>query len=380
MFVEVRAPRAAAPTTGLLQSAPTRPDAGVRWENGIAWRSERCISHQGFAPCGDVDGVPSDVDNGPHYHLPNGFRVWDFCTLLNGELDSERVRRQADAVASYVMAQELWNGTLGRNNPGTLGDSSTFVNDYLTNPATLTDISAAGTLIERFGVLEEETLRLSRGQQVMLHVPPRLIAPLSDVLRRQGNLLYTALDSVVVADAGYPGTGPFDAGTAEVETVTITGEPTGGTFTLTYSGQTTAAVPFDATAAALQAALEALSNVQPGDLTVTGGAGGPWTVTFSAELGDVPEMTGDGAGLTGGTAPAVAVATVTPGVAPSNAAGTWAYGTPVVETYLSPTVITDSPVETIDRRRNRQEVWGERLFASIFDPCVHTAAELVAAA
>lgn len=380
MFVEVRAPRAAAPTTGLLQSAPTRPNGGVRWENGIAWRSERCISHQSFAPCGFVDGSPSNVDNGPHYHLPNGFRVWDFCTLLNGDLDSDRVRRQADAVASYVMAGELWTGALGRNNPGTLPDASTFVNDYLTNPATLVNVGAAGTLLERFGALEEETLQLARGQQVMLHVPPRVIASLSDVLRRQGNLLYTALDSVVVADAGYPGTGPFAAGTSEVQTVTITGGPTGGTFTLTYSGQTTAAIAYNASAVAVLAALEALSNLTPGDVVVAGAAGGPWTVTFDADLGNVAQMTGDGASLTGGVTPAVAVATTTPGVAPSNTAGTWGYGTLVVETYLTPTEIADSPVETIDRRRNRQEVWGERLFASIFDPCVHTAAELIAAA
>lgn len=378
MFVEVRAPRAAAPTTGLLQSAPTRSDAGVRWENGIAWRSERCISLQGFAPCGDVDGTPSDVDSGPHYHLPNGYRVWDFCTLIGGRLDSERVRRQADAVASYVMAEELWAGALGRANPGMLGDSSTFVNDYLTNPATLTDIGADGTLIERFGALEEETIRAARGQQVMLHIPARLVSSLSDVLRRQGNLIYTALDSVVVADAGYPGTGPYVAGTSEVQTVTLTGGPTGGNFTLTFDGQTTVAIGYQSTAADVQGALNSLANLD--GVMVTGDAGGPWTVTFPEAMGDVPEMTGDASGLTGGTAPAVVVATTTPGAAASNAAGTWAYGTPVVETYLSPTAITDGPVETIDRRRNRQEVWGERLFASIFDPCVHTAAELVAAA
>lgn len=106
-------------------------------------------------------------------------------------------------------------------------------------------------------------------------------------------------------------------GTNEVQVATITGTPTGGTFTLTFSGQTTAAVDFDATAAEVQAALEALSNVDEGDVAVTGSAGGPYTVTF-AEQGqyagtNVAQMTADGAALTGGTSPAVGVATTTGG-------------------------------------------------------------------
>ena len=41
---------------------------------------------------------------------------------------------------------------------------------------------------------------------------------------------------------------------------------TGGSFTLTYNGQTTGSISYNATAAAVQSALEALSNVD-----VTGG-------------------------------------------------------------------------------------------------------------
>lgn len=104
-----------------------------------------------------------------------------------------------------------------------------------------------------------------------------------------------------------------EAGTAEVQTVTITGGPTGGTFTLTYAGQTTAGIAYNANAAAVQSALEALSNVTPGDLVVTGT--GPYTVTFNVSLGDVAQMTASGAGLTGGTTPDATVATTTPGVA-----------------------------------------------------------------
>lgn len=105
------------------------------------------------------------------------------------------------------------------------------------------------------------------------------------------------------------------AATAEVQTVTITGTPTGGTFTLTFDGETTGPIDFDATNTEVDTALEALSNIGVGEVTVTGGPGpgSAFTVTFSTALGNVPQMTASGAGLTGGTAPAVAVTTATPG-------------------------------------------------------------------
>ncbi|MFG2532714.1 hypothetical protein ACGFR7_32810, partial [Streptomyces sp. NPDC048516] len=117
---------------------------------------------------------------------------------------------------------------------------------------------------------------------------------------------------------------PYAGATNEVQTVTITGSPTGGTFTLTWNSQTTAAIAYNATAATVRTALEALSNIAPGDVTVTGSAGGPYTVTFGgANLGDdVAQMTASGASLTGGSSPAVSVATTTAGGAAGASDGT----------------------------------------------------------
>lgn len=110
--------------------------------------------------------------------------------------------------------------------------------------------------------------------------------------------------------------GPYAPDTNEVQTVTITGSPTGGTFTLTFNGQTTAAIAYNANAAAVQSALEALSNINVGDVTATGGAlpGTAVTVTFGGQyLGvNVAQMTATGS-LTGGSTPAVAVTTATAG-------------------------------------------------------------------
>jgi hypothetical protein len=115
---------------------------------------------------------------------------------------------------------------------------------------------------------------------------------------------------------------PYVGLSNEVQTVTITGAPTGGTFTLTYSGQTTAGIAYNATAAAVKAALEALSNIAAGDVTVTGT--GPYTVTFVKNLAgkDVAAMTASGTGLTGGTTPSATIATSTAGGAAAASDGT----------------------------------------------------------
>lgn len=100
------------------------------------------------------------------------------------------------------------------------------------------------------------------------------------------------------------------AGVNEVQTITLDGAPTGGTFTLTFDGQTTSAIAYNASAATVDAALEALSNIGSGDVTVAGSAGGPWTVTFGAAMAAVnqPQMTGNGASLTGGSSQSITVA------------------------------------------------------------------------
>lgn len=111
--------------------------------------------------------------------------------------------------------------------------------------------------------------------------------------------------------------GPYLAQTNEVQGVAITGAPTSGDFTLTYSGQTTAVIPWNATAAQVKTALEALSNINPGDVDV---AGGPLpatavSVTFKGQYfaTDVTAMTADDAGLGGGSTPEVVISTTTAG-------------------------------------------------------------------
>jgi len=83
--------------------------------------------------------------------------------------------------------------------------------------------------------------------------------------------------------------------------VVTLGAPSAGTFTLTYNGLTTAGISFNATGATAQTAFQLLASVGA-NATITGAAGGPYTVSFLGPLlNDGLALTGSGAGLTGGT-------------------------------------------------------------------------------
>lgn len=133
-------------------------------------------------------------------------------------------------------------------------------------------------------------------------------------------------DAVLTAAIGYVYVGPV--GTAaptplalktvnpqtfgsQIQNVRITGNPTGGTFTLTVGAQTTAAIAHNAGPAVVKAALEALTSVGVGNVLVTGigvldtnGLDVAWT---DAKDGTTQNITSTAPALTGGTSPAVSI-------------------------------------------------------------------------
>lgn len=100
-----------------------------------------------------------------------------------------------------------------------------------------------------------------------------------------------------------------------VQSWVLTGAPTGGNVVERFRGEDIT-IPWNTTAAALQALLEATAYLAPGDVTC---AGGPWpaaiTVTFAAAAGGKPQPlpTLVTNGLTGGAAPTVVPTHTTPG-------------------------------------------------------------------
>jgi hypothetical protein len=135
----------------------------------------------------------------------------------------------------------------------------------------------------------------------------RVVDPYPLLGFQQGGMVESAVFTASAAVLG---------GANEQQTITVTGAPTGGTFTLTYNGATTAPIAFNAAAAAVTTALEALPNIGAGNVISAGGAlpGTPVVVTFQNALGrqNIAAMTAAHA-FTGGTTPAIAVTTTTAG-------------------------------------------------------------------
>lgn len=112
---------------------------------------------------------------------------------------------------------------------------------------------------------------------------------------------------------GYPAaynrgvSGSYLRSGSRVQVVTITGTPTGGTFTLAIGGAVTAPLAYNAASSAVQTAVRGLGKPFEA-ATVSGSAGGPYTITLSPVGGAAGQIVANGSALTGGTSPSVVVA------------------------------------------------------------------------
>lgn len=115
--------------------------------------------------------------------------------------------------------------------------------------------------------------------------------------------------------------------TTEVQTITMTGTPTGGTFILAFMSQQTAPLKFNATLAEVKEALESLSGIGAGGISATGGPfpATPIVITYAGGNANAaqPLITASGAALTGGASPAVSVARTTAGFGLYDPVGQW---------------------------------------------------------
>lgn len=97
---------------------------------------------------------------------------------------------------------------------------------------------------------------------------------------------------------------PGDVDVNEQVKVALSGTPAGGTFTVFLLGAGTAPIPYDAPATgpgSVQDAFENHPELEPGDVVVSGPAGGPWTIEFTGAQADTnePELFVDSSELTG---------------------------------------------------------------------------------
>lgn len=206
----VAAPPATAPRYSLLFCASQVPDQNAdKWIQGIQWISEQFVG--GGLVDIECDGSTSEmqVDGNGDLTGQVPFNVYaeDHCsTLASLARDFEaRARRQLEATQSHWMARELWLGQLSAGEA--LG------NPWLTeDPHVLT--SAPISPDEALALLDIALAQMLGGRIGMIHVSPQILDLLQEgkgLIQRQtaGGLLWTtSMGTTVVADSGYPGTGP----------------------------------------------------------------------------------------------------------------------------------------------------------------------------
>lgn len=202
----VAAPPVQPPQYSLMIAAPAA-DSPDRWQDGWSFSPEGCgaSGRQAVVFCGDgaartVAANPGQVDQDP-------ILVWagDSCTSRGFQARDYqgRARRQLEATQSYQLANELWTGTVrtaaGLGNVA-LSDASS---DTVTDGTGVTPNLALGRLT---GALAD----CGQGQRGMIHVTPQLLVSLgtNGTVRREGGLWLDPMGNIVVADAGYDGSGP----------------------------------------------------------------------------------------------------------------------------------------------------------------------------
>lgn len=122
---------------------------------------------------------------------------------------------------------------------------------------------------------------------------------------------FSKVDSTLAFDNASPSLGSTEAGASlgalawenNTPSNTLTITATGGTFTVTYGGQTTSPQNFAVSAATLQGAIAGLSSVGSGKVYVSLPTAGTYRIMFSSLLGNQSNnFSVNGGSLTGGTA------------------------------------------------------------------------------
>lgn len=198
----IEAPPARPPAYGIIATGEVADDQALRLQAGTKWAPEGCAGGGrvtaelcGGGALGAVPANPGIVESDP-------FLVWggDVCSAFGFAARdyAGRARRNLDAVESYELANELWTGSLG------------LVQRPLADGAADTVTTTAEDAVTGLACLEGAGLELGKGRRGMVHVTTQLLTHLmaAQAVRLNGNVWVTAMGNLVMADAGYEGTGP----------------------------------------------------------------------------------------------------------------------------------------------------------------------------
>lgn len=215
-------PPASPPRVGLLPSlrADQVTETGPMRAVGVAYVPEGCGTGGRTDPCDP--GTLGAVDN-PTMVEAEPFTVWaaSKCSPQPRDFDYQgRARRQLAAIESYEIANELWTGSLTQASATSDGDP--WPNPYFAQPAADVLTASGGEVtpmgaIQGLACLEQALGDYLHGQRGMIHCTRQTAIHWDQLgmLRREGPVVLTLLDTIVVPDAGYDGSGPDGSAAAD---------------------------------------------------------------------------------------------------------------------------------------------------------------------
>lgn len=143
-------------------------------------------------------------------------------------------------------------------------------------------------------------------------------------------------------------------GVDEIQTISFSATPTGGSFKLKYNTEITASIAFDDVAADVQTALNALSSLS--GITVSGSFAADFVITFAGDDGKQPQplLVEDSNTLTNGGAVTITITETTPGEYQVQVDCQATITGPTIANALTLTVI-DNPVSGLTRVFNPED-------------------------
>lgn len=204
-------PKPQAPQVSLVRSAATPQDTtDGRWITGFAfapynnwaaWMEDACAAHPS-----DVPGGPggAEVNAAIVNWVPPEVHEEDRCSAIGygGRDFVGRATLLLDVATPKAVEAEFWNGAYALAN--------SHPNLWLTKAGLATDLTPASvpSRDRGFEILEQGLADSGFGGRGFIHCRPSEMPNLFRV-RREGNLLLTERDTIVVPGSGYPNLGPL---------------------------------------------------------------------------------------------------------------------------------------------------------------------------
>jgi hypothetical protein len=199
----------------LLQAVTTVVENDPQWAAGLGFTFQptSCpgTNDGSVVPMG-CEGTTASVTPGDRVSAVDGspFMVvtTDKCSTFGFEAQDyeTRARDLLDIEQSFLIARELWEGTV----TGATSAITTPKNRALADTGSTTVTTAPVSPDTALGAVEQSLAVCGMNRRGLIHVRPQLMTALAqnNVIRREGGLWLTPLDNVIVSDGGYLGSAP----------------------------------------------------------------------------------------------------------------------------------------------------------------------------